>query len=118
MPSVQRHRTDPIRGLVRKVAVVSLVMLASGAFHAQTIQPPAQGGFPDASFDVVFRKFTPPANAFTPYYSWDAQMGLDLTVARNGANAVDFTTLFQTVGTQNIGTRVSVGGTGYLIKAS
>ena len=119
MPPVQRHqRPDPIRGLVRKVAAVWLVLLASAAAHAQTGQPPAQGGFPDASFDVVFRKFTPPANAFAPYYSWDAQMGLDLTVARNGANAVDFMTVFQTVGTQNIGTRVSVGGTGYIIRAS
>ncbi len=100
------------------MVVVWLVGLASRTAHAQTGQPPAQGGFPDASFDVVFRKFTPPANAFAPYYSWDAQMGLDLTVARNGANAVDFTTVFQTVGTENIGSRVSVGGTGYIIRAS
>jgi len=100
------------------VVAVWLVGLASRAAHAQTGQPPAQGGFPDASFDLMFRKFTPPANVFAPYYSWDAQMGLDLTVARNGANAVDFTTVFQTVGTENIGTRVSVGGTGYIIRAS
>ena len=119
MPPVQRQRrTDPIRGLVRTVVAVWLMLLACRAAHAQTSQPPAQGGFPDASFDLMFRKFTPPASAFAPYYSWDAQMGLDLTVARNGANAVDFTTVFQTVGTENIGTRVSVGGTGYIIRAS
>jgi hypothetical protein len=119
MPPVQRQRrTDPVRGLLRSVTAVGLVLLAAGAAHAQTGQPPAQGGFPDASFDVVFRKFTPPANAFAPYYSWDAQLGLDLTVARHGANAVDFTTVFQTVGTQSIGSRVSVGGTGYIIRAS
>jgi hypothetical protein len=103
----------------RRVEVaVWLALLVSGTAQAQTGQPAAQGGFPDASFDLMFRKFTPPANAFAPYYSWDAEMGLDLTVARNGANAVDFTTVLQTVGTQSIGTRVSVGGTGYIIRPS
>src|SRR4029453_10130563 len=27
-----------------------------------------QGTFPDASFDVTFRKYTPPENVFSPYY--------------------------------------------------
>jgi hypothetical protein len=119
MPPVDRHpRTDSAGGLARVLAAIWIVLVASGAARAQTAPVPAQGGFPDASFDVVFRKFTPPSNPFAPYYSWDAQMGLDLTVMRQGANVVDFTTIFQTVGTQSIGSRVSVGGTGYIIRAS
>jgi hypothetical protein len=110
-------RTGPIAGLLRSVAAVGLVLRAAAPAQAQS-GPPPQGGFPDASFDVVFQKFVPPANAFSPYYSWDARMGLDLTVARNGANVVDFATVFQTVGTQNIRSKVRVGGTGYIIRAS
>jgi hypothetical protein len=52
---------------------------------------------------------------FSPYYSWDAEMALRLTVFRKGPGAVTFTSVFQTVGTENFGSRVSVGGTGYLL---
>ena len=110
-------RTGSIAGLCRNAAAVVLMVLVAGSAHAQSAQP-QQGGFPDASFDVVFQKFVPPANVFSPILSWDARMGLDLTVARSGANVVDFTTVFQTVGTQNIRSKVSVGGTGYIIRAS
>jgi hypothetical protein len=74
-----------------------------------------QGGFPDASFDLMFRKYTPPRNTFSPFYAWDAEMALRLTVFRKGPGAVTFTSVFQAVGTENFGSRVSVGGTGYLL---
>lgn len=76
---------------------------------------PGQGGFPDASFEAVFRKHTPPKNRFSPFYAWDAEMALRLTVFRKGSRAVSFAGIFQTVGTENLGSRVSVGGTGYLL---
>lgn len=44
-----------------------------------------QGGFPDASFGVMFRKYTLPKNTFSPFYAWDAHMALDLTVFRKGS---------------------------------
>lgn len=75
-----------------------------------------QGSFPDASFETTFRKYTPPANTFSPFYSWDATMALDLTVFRKGSGAVEFGGVFQTVGTESLGARVSVGGTGYLLR--
>lgn len=74
-----------------------------------------QGGFPDASFEATFRKFTAPKNIFSPFYSWDAHMALSLTVFRRGSGAVTFKGLFQTVGTENLGSQVSVGGTGYVL---
>lgn len=74
-----------------------------------------QGGFPDASFDLMFRKYTPPRNMFSPFYAWDAEMAFRLTVFRKGPGAVTFTSVIQAVGTENFGSRVSVGGTGYLL---
>jgi hypothetical protein len=68
-----------------------------------------QGGFPDASFDAAFRRYTAPKNEFSPFYAWDAHMALGLTVFRKGSSAVQFTGLFQTVGTENLGSKVSVG---------
>jgi hypothetical protein len=98
----------------------ALCLLAPGHVEAQTrtsaIDDAApQGLFPDASFDAVFRKHTPPRNVFSPYYSWDAHMALDVTVVRRGRGALTFSSLFQSVGTENITKRVSVGGTGYLL---
>jgi hypothetical protein len=84
--------------------------------HANAMDDGApQGLFPDASVDATFRKYTPPRNVFSPYYSWDAHMALDVTILRRGAGALAFSSLFQSVGTENITKRVSVGGTGYLL---
>jgi hypothetical protein len=74
-----------------------------------------QGLFPDASVDTTFRKYTPPRSVFSPYYSWDAHMALNLTILRRGSRALNISSMFQTVGTENIKERVSVGGTGYLL---
>jgi hypothetical protein len=79
------------------------------------VDTPGQGGFPDASFDAAFRKYTPPKNIFSPFYSWDAQMALNLAVFRKGPGAVSFQGIFQSVGTENLGPKVSVGGTGYVL---
>ncbi len=78
--------------------------------------PPGQGSLPDASFEGAFRKYTPPQTVYSPYYSWDASMGLTITVFRAGPRAFEFSGVFQTVGTENLGSRVGVGGTGYLLK--
>lgn len=80
--------------------------------------PLPQGALPDATFNVGFQKYTPPATPLSPYDSWDAHMALDLTVSRVGRHAVTFTSIFQTVGTENLRAKVSVGGTGYVIRAS
>ncbi|HEY3380123.1 MAG TPA: hypothetical protein VGK32_00060 [Vicinamibacterales bacterium] len=42
-------------------------------------------------------------------------MALDLTVVRSGERALNFWTTFQTAGTENLGSKVSVGGAGYII---
>ena len=98
----------------------ALFLVVPPAVEAQApgnsaVGTPGQGGFPDASFDAAFRKYTPPKNIFSPFYSWDAHMALNLTVFRKGPGAVSFQGIFQSVGTQNLGSKVSVGGTGYVL---
>jgi hypothetical protein len=44
-------------------------------------------------------------------------MALALTVVRQGPGAVAFRAVFQSIGTENLGPRVSVGGAGYLLGA-
>ena len=88
---------------------------AAQARGASATAPLEEGSFPDAVFDATFRKYTPPDNIFSPFYSWDAHMALDVTVVRKGPDALVFAAMFQTVGTENLGSRVSVGGTGYLL---
>ena len=76
-----------------------------------------QGAFPDAAFDAYFRQYLPLKNVYSPYYAWDAAMALDLTVFRKGQGAVDFGAVVQTAGTENLGSQVGVGGTGYILRA-
>ena len=109
-----RRVTKIVSGLL----VAALYLFVPTAVQAQARANSAtetQGGFPDASFDAAFRKYTPPENRFSPFYAWDAHMALGLTVFRKGPDAVHFEGLFQTIGTENLGAKVSVGGTGYLL---
>ena len=98
------------------------LFLPVSAVHGQGVAAPAgetqqQGGFADASFETAFQKYLPPArNVYSPYYSWDAEMALDLTVVRSGRNALDFVAVFQTAGTENLGAQVGVGGTAYILR--
>src|SRR5262245_63113071 len=78
-----------------------------------------QGAFPDAAFGLTFRKYTPPpSNPFSPFASWDASLGLNATVFRRGVTAFEFATVFQTVGIDTPGSRVSIAGTGYLVRVA
>jgi hypothetical protein len=98
-------------------ALYLLVPTAAEAQSRGNSPSETQGGFPDASFDATFRKYTPPESIFSPFYSWDAHMALDVTVFRKSSGAVNFTGVFQTIGTENLGSKVGVGGTGYLLGA-
>ena len=69
----------------------------------------------DASFDAMFRKFTSPSTDFSRLYSWDAHMALKVSVLRKGRDALRFHSTFQSVGTENLGSQISVGGTGYIL---
>jgi hypothetical protein len=70
---------------------------------------------PDASFEGMFRKFASPSTDFSRLYSWDAQMALGVSVLRKGRDALLFRSTFQSVGTENVGSQISVGGTGYIL---
>jgi hypothetical protein len=100
------------------IAVAALTLLPAAA-GAQSAPAPdrdeANGPFSGAVFDAQFRKYTPPRSAFSPFYSWDATMGLDVTVFRHGRHAIDFVSVFESVGTESLGSRIGVGGTGYIL---
>ena len=86
--------------------------------QAPAAPPPATADsvMADAAFELTFRRFTPPENEYSPFYSWDAQVGWRLSVLRRGAGALAFRAFIQAVGTRNFGSRVGVGGTGYLLE--
>jgi len=105
-----------VAGILAVMVLLAPPVRAQGAGQAAG-EAPGQGGFPDASFEMAFQKYTPPAkNVYSPYYSWDADMALDLTVFRKGSSALDFEAVFQTAGTENLGAQVSVGGTAYILR--
>ena len=111
-----------IKSVRRSGAIVfcALCLCVPAALEAQArgnsaVGGQEQGGFPDASFEAAFRKYMPPKNIFSPFFAWDAHMVLNLTVFRKGSSAVNFQGVFQSVGTENLGSRVSVGGTGYVL---
>jgi hypothetical protein len=99
--------------------LISGLLLAPAAIEAQSRETSesveAQGVLPDASFELLFRKYTPPHNRFSPFYSWDAHVDLDLTVFRKGPGAINVNTIMQTIGTENLGSKVSVGAAGYIL---
>jgi hypothetical protein len=110
----------PLATCLVAVLCGAVCLLGPSRVEAQTASGPieegaAQGLFPGATLDAAFRKYTPPRNAFSPYYSWDAHLAMDVTVVRRGRGALAFSSMFQSVGTENIRKRVSVGGTGYLL---
>ena len=99
-----------------------LWLLAPTTGAAQSRETPTsaeiQGGLPDASFDTMFRKFMAPETRFSPFYSWDAEMALTLTIFRRGQEAVTFRGVMHTIGTENLARKVSVGAIGYVLGAA
>lgn len=110
-----RRKRRPCALLCAALYMCGPPAVAAQTRDASASDAPVQGSFPDASFDATFRKYTPPENVFSPFYSWDAHMALSLTTFRKGSNAVNIAGFFQSVGTENLGSKVSVGGTGYLL---
>jgi len=92
------------------IAALLLVLLPAAA-AAQ----PAQGAFPDAALDIGYRTFAGPQTEFSPFYSWDAHFAFDVTVVRAGRHSVAAETMFESVGTEKLGSRIGVGGTGFVI---
>jgi len=102
------------------MAAVVVTMTAPAPVTAQIRErfgagPAVEGVLPDAAFEVGLRHYPPSSGDFAPFYAWDAQMAVDLALYRRGSRAAGFSSAMQAVGTENFGSRVSVGGTGYLI---
>jgi hypothetical protein len=100
------------------LAGLLLLLLAASASAQDPATEPAQGLLPETAFEAGFRKFVLAKNTFSPYYSWDADMGVDLTVYRKRRGGLQFFSIFQTVGTSNLGAKIGVGGTGYVIRVA
>lgn len=112
-----------LRGLhFIRVACLSLAVVialpAVAAAQTPDTGPETQSFFPDATFTTMFRKYSAPNNEFTPFYSWDAEMSVDVTVYRRGTGAIVFSGLMQAIGTQSFGSSVGVGATGYVFGGS
>lgn len=71
---------------------------------------------PEAAFHLAFATFTGPSNVYAPYYSWDAKLGFNVVVYRRGGHAAEFQGVMQSAGTENFGSRIGVGGAGYLMR--
>jgi hypothetical protein len=104
----------------RAAFAAALSLIASTAAGAQSLPQPAvetsgEGMFPDASFDLTFRKYTPPDNPFSPFYAWDGHLDLQATVFRVAVSSVAVRSVIQAIGTENFGQRVGVAATGYLL---
>jgi hypothetical protein len=113
---VQKSQTNMRR--ICCFGVVTASLLAGPAARMAAAQEPqpdetTSSVLTDAQFSISFRKYTPPTNDFSPFYSWDGEMAVDFTAVRHGSDAVAANALIQTVGTQNVGSKVSIGATGY-----
>jgi hypothetical protein len=101
------------------IGLVTCALVGGGGSAAAQTREAGRPGepsvFPHASFEAMFRKFASPTTDFSRLYSWDAHMALDVTVLRLGRDAIRFRSTFQTVGTENVGEQISVGGTGYIL---
>ena len=95
------------------LAALAVCTLSAARVRAQPLEP--DGFLPDARFEASFLKYTPPSDPFSRLNSWDAHMALDLTIVREGSDGVVFHSVLQTAGTENLGSKVSVGGTAYLL---
>jgi hypothetical protein len=96
-------------------ALLLWAALTTVAGAQENAQPEPQGALPDAAFQMAFRKYTRAASAYAPFYSWDAHIGLAVTAYRWGAQDIEVTSIIQTIGTENLGRKVSVGATGYIL---
>jgi hypothetical protein len=119
-PSCLRRRVYPFGFATCVMVLATLWAIDSVSIGAQSRESPVDEPttfdvLPDATFGARFRKYTPPQNVFSPFYSWDADMSLDLTLVRRGPGAVRLSSMFQTAGTKNLGSKIAVGGTGYFL---
>ena len=96
--SIRRSATTTFAMLFGALCLFGPTAVEAQARGSSANETQGQGGFPDASFGAMFRKYTPPKNTFSPFYAWDAHMALDLTVFRKGSGAVNFGGFVQTVG--------------------
>lgn len=106
-----------VAALLAACACLAPAFSSAQSPNAPPAAPPAEGPFPEAVFGASFRQYLPPDNVYAPYYAWDAHMALDLTLYRRGRGAAEFAAVFQTAGTENLGTQVGVGGTAYILRA-
>lgn len=110
---------------LRFALLIALLLLPIG-IYAQTPTPSPspqtsskdqpQGFFPDTVFTASWAKFFPPRTPYSDFFSWQATMGTDMTVVRKGRSQLNFKAEFQTVGTKNVGHKVSIAGTGYILE--
>jgi len=108
--------TPPIRSIFLAVVLLTgpLATVPAAQGNAAT-GAETDGILPETLLQATFRKYVPPANEFSPFYSWDAYLGLNATAYRKGAHGIDVAAIIQTIGTENLGSKVGVAATGYIL---
>jgi hypothetical protein len=92
-----------------------LVPTTAGAQAGSQIAVEPQGVLPQSVVQVEFRKYVPPSRVYSPFFSWDALLGVDATAFRKGPHGIDIAAVIQSVGTENLGSRISIGAARYML---
>jgi hypothetical protein len=74
-----------------------------------------RGVLPESVVHVEFRKYVPPSRPYSPFYSWDSRLGLDAMAFRTGDHGIDLAAIIQSVGTENVGSRIGIGAVRYML---
>jgi hypothetical protein len=108
--------TPPVRSIFLTAVLLAGPLSAGPAAQGNAAAgADAEGILPETMLQAAFRKYIPPANAFSPFYSWDAYIGLVATAFRKQVHGIDVTAIMQTIGTENLGSKVGVAATGYIL---
>jgi len=103
------------RSTVLLLTLLGTLATVASAQTNEASDAETDGVLPETMLQAAFRKYGPPANAFSPFYSWDAYMGLVATAFRRQGHGIDVAAIMQTIGTENLGSKVGVAATGYIL---
>ena len=92
---------------------LAIILLSSTTTNAQQNTPPPSGFLPDAVWSGFFQKQLG-GDIYSKYYSWQADLSIDLTIYRYKRFAINFNNTFETVGAEKIGPKITVADTTYL----
>ena len=97
------------------VFIVVFSVFVSSVFSQSNSGAKSSGMFPEAQFEGSFQKYLS-RDIFSPFFSWNGSMGIDINVYQKGNNSIYFKSDFQTVGAQKTESKINVAGTSYILE--